>query len=116
MTGVPWVREREFRTPITTRKHRGRRVLVRAGAPARDATEATGQKEIREMKESVLTEYLVNLESRHRDLDDTVSRLERRAYLTPTEQRTVAELKKEKLLTKDRIVKLRSSYPPPPDT
>jgi uncharacterized protein YdcH (DUF465 family) len=115
MTGVPWVREREFRTPITTRKHRGRRVLARAGTPASDATEATGQKEIREMKESVLTEYLVNLESRHRDLDDTVSRLERRAYLTPTEQRTVAELKKEKLLTKDRIVKLRSSYPPPPD-
>jgi len=67
------------------------------------------------MKESVLTEYLVNLESRHRDLDDTVSRLERRAYLTPTEQRTVAELKKEKLLTKDRIVKIRSSYPPPAD-
>jgi uncharacterized protein YdcH (DUF465 family) len=115
MTGVPWVREREFRTPITTRNHRGRRVLARAGSPASDATEATGQKEIREMKESVLSEYLVNLESRHRDLDDTVSRLERRAYLTPTEQRTVAELKKEKLLTKDRIVKLRSSYPPPPD-
>jgi hypothetical protein len=64
------------------------------------------------MKESVLEEYLSNLESRHRDLDDAVSRLDRRAYLTPTEQRTVAELKKEKLLTKDRIVKLRSTPPP----
>jgi uncharacterized protein YdcH (DUF465 family) len=45
-------------------------------------------------------------------LDDTVSRLERRAYLTPTEQRTISELKKEKLLTKDRIVKLKSTPPP----
>ncbi|HEX6276786.1 MAG TPA: YdcH family protein [Polyangiaceae bacterium] len=64
------------------------------------------------MKESVLKEYLSTLESRHRDLDQTVSRLDRRAYLTPTEQQTVAQLKKEKLMTKDRIVKLRSSYPP----
>ena len=63
------------------------------------------------MNESILAEYLVNLETRHRDLDDTVSRLERRAYLTPTEQRTVSELKKEKLLTKDRIVKLKSIPP-----
>ncbi|HEX6764612.1 MAG TPA: YdcH family protein, partial [Polyangiaceae bacterium] len=92
-------REREFRTPITGK--RGRTV---AGE--------RGQKEIRTMKESVLEEYLSNLESRHRDLDDAVSRLDRRAYLTPTEQRTVAELKKEKLLTKDRIVKLRSTPPP----
>lgn len=64
------------------------------------------------MRESILDEYLSNLESRHRDLDDTVTRLERRAYLTPSEQRTVTELKKEKLLTKDRIVKLRSTPPP----
>ena len=63
------------------------------------------------MKESVLEEYLSTLESRHRSLDDAVSRLDRRAYLTPTEQRTVAELKKEKLMTKDRIVKLRSNPP-----
>jgi hypothetical protein len=72
-----------------------------------------GQKEIRAMKESVLEQYLSNLETRHRDLDDAVARLDRRAYLTPTEQQTVAQLKKEKLFTKDRIVKLRSSYPPP---
>jgi len=65
------------------------------------------------MKEHVLEKYLSNLESRHRDLDDTVCRLERRAYLTPTEQQQVSLMKKEKLLTKDRIVKLRSSYPPP---
>jgi hypothetical protein len=101
MTGVPWLREREFRTPITGKKPRGRTV---AGA--------NGKQEVRAMNESILEAYLVNLESRHRDLDDTVSRLERRAYLTPTEQRTISELKKEKLLTKDRIVKLKSTPPP----
>ena len=66
------------------------------------------------MKESIVEEYLNDLEVRHRNLDDAVTRFERRAYLTPTEQRTVADLKKEKLLTKDRIVRLKSS-PPPPD-
>jgi uncharacterized protein YdcH (DUF465 family) len=100
MTGVRWLGEREFRTPITRQK-RGQ--VGRA--------DALSPKEIPKMKESILEEYLVNLETRHRDLDDTVSRLERRAYLTPTEQRTVAELKKEKLLTKDRIVKLKSIPP-----
>ena len=100
-TGVPWLREREFRTPVTQGKPRGRTV-----AGARE------QKEVRAMNESILEAYLVNLETRHRDLDDTVSRLERRAYLTPTEQRTISELKKEKLLTKDRIVKLKSTPPP----
>lgn len=55
---------------------------------------------------------LTDLEARHRDLDMAVSRLDRRAYLTPNEQRTVADLKKEKLWTKDRIAKLRRSEPP----
>jgi hypothetical protein len=55
---------------------------------------------------------LTDLEARHRDLDVAVSRLDRRAYLTPNEQRTVQDLKKEKLLTKDRIAKLRRSEPP----
>jgi hypothetical protein len=96
-TGVPWSREREVWTPITVGKKR----------------EAEGQKESAAMKESVVKEYLSTLESRHRNLDEAVSRLDRRAYLTPTEQQTVAQLKKEKLMTKDRIVKLRSSYPPP---
>jgi uncharacterized protein YdcH (DUF465 family) len=113
------MREREFRTPITSEK-RGRNgragalpksALSGAGAPPTNKEGATLRKEIPDMKESILEEYLVNLETRHRDLDDTVSRLERRAYLTPTEQRTVTELKKEKLLTKDRIVKLKSTPP-----
>jgi hypothetical protein len=63
------------------------------------------------MKESVFREYLSTLETRHRDLDDAVARLDKRAYLTPTEQRTIAELKKEKLMTKDRIVRLKSNPP-----
>jgi uncharacterized protein YdcH (DUF465 family) len=56
---------------------------------------------------------LTDLEARHRDLDVTVSRLGRKAYLTPHEQRTVADLKKEKLWTKDRIAVLRKSERPP---
>jgi uncharacterized protein YdcH (DUF465 family) len=55
---------------------------------------------------------LTDLEARHRDLDVAVSRLDRRAYLTPMEQRAVVDLKKEKLWTKDRIMVLRKSEPP----
>ncbi|HTQ06637.1 MAG TPA: YdcH family protein [Polyangiaceae bacterium] len=55
---------------------------------------------------------ITDLEARHRDLDLAVSRLGRRAYLTPLEQRTVADLKKERLWTKDRIAVLRKSEPP----
>ena len=47
------------------------------------------------------------LELRHRDLDTAVSRLGRRAYLTPLEQREFAELKKRKLITKDELATLR---------
>jgi uncharacterized protein YdcH (DUF465 family) len=59
---------------------------------------------------------LTRLEARHRDLDEAVTRLDRRAYLTPNEQEKVSALKREKLRTKDRITALRrSSWPPPPD-
>lgn len=47
------------------------------------------------------------LELKHRSLDDAVTRLGRRAYLTPGEQREFAELKKQKLATKDQIAVLR---------
>jgi uncharacterized protein YdcH (DUF465 family) len=47
------------------------------------------------------------LELKHRSLDDAVARLGRRAYLTPGEQREFAELKKQKLLTKDQLEFLR---------
>ncbi|HEY3494645.1 MAG TPA: YdcH family protein [Polyangiaceae bacterium] len=59
-----------------------------------------------------MDEYLNVLEAKHRQLDNDVARFARRAHLTPTEQREVADLKKEKLLTRDRIVTLRRSEPP----
>jgi len=65
------------------------------------------------MKQGIVETHLTDLEARHRDLDDAVARLGRRAYLTPSEQRTVSDLKKERLLTKDRIAVLRRSDPPP---
>lgn len=52
-------------------------------------------------------ERINELELKHRDLDAAVMRLGRRAYLTPGEQREIAELKKQKLMTKDQLVLLR---------
>jgi hypothetical protein len=52
---------------------------------------------------------LEDLERRHRSLDSEVNRLERQVYLTSVEQRQVAELKKEKLRTRDMIEGLRRS-------
>jgi hypothetical protein len=49
------------------------------------------------------------LERLHRELDVEVTRLERRAYLTPNEQRLMTDLKKEKLWAKDQIATLRKS-------
>jgi uncharacterized protein YdcH (DUF465 family) len=53
-------------------------------------------------KESQLAE----LTAEHRRLDEQVQQLERRRSLTPTEQLEVVRLKKQKLLTKDRIARL----------
>jgi len=52
---------------------------------------------------------LEDLERRHRSLDSEVHRLERQVYLTSTEQHQVAELKKQKLRTRDLIQDLRKS-------
>lgn len=52
---------------------------------------------------------LEDLERRHRSLDSEVNRLERQVYLTSGEQHQVAELKKEKLRTRDLIADLRRS-------
>jgi uncharacterized protein YdcH (DUF465 family) len=46
---------------------------------------------------------LVRLEEQHRHLKQEVATLERRAILTPAEQREAAALKKKKLATKDAI-------------
>jgi hypothetical protein len=53
---------------------------------------------------------LEDLERRHRTLDAEVSRLERRVYLTSMEQHHVAEMKKEKLRTRDMIEGMRRSW------
>jgi uncharacterized protein YdcH (DUF465 family) len=50
---------------------------------------------------------LMDLEQQHRALNDQVDRLERRVYLTPDEQRTITDLKKQKLRTKDLLTEMR---------
>lgn len=52
---------------------------------------------------------LEDLERRHRSLDSEVNRLERQVYLSTSEQHQVAEMKKEKLRTRDLIEDLRRS-------
>jgi hypothetical protein len=47
------------------------------------------------------------LEKEHQDLKTAVRRLERRAYLTPPEQREMSALKKQKLMAKDQIALIK---------
>jgi uncharacterized protein YdcH (DUF465 family) len=49
---------------------------------------------------------LEQLTAEHRRLDEAVQLLERRRSLTPAEQAEISRLKKQKLLTKDRITRL----------
>jgi uncharacterized protein YdcH (DUF465 family) len=61
-------------------------------------------------KQSFDSRYsLEQLEERHRSLKEQVHILERRAFLTPEEQRRATDLKKQKLATKDAISMMRSS-------
>ncbi len=53
-------------------------------------------------KEALLAE----LTAEHRRLDALVQTLEKRRSLTSTEQVEISRLKKQKLLTKDRIARL----------
>jgi uncharacterized protein YdcH (DUF465 family) len=53
-------------------------------------------------KQSLLAE----LTAEHRRLDEAVQVLERRRALTPAEQAEMSRLKKQKLLTKDKIARL----------
>jgi uncharacterized protein YdcH (DUF465 family) len=55
-----------------------------------------------DMKQSVLEQ----LTQEHRRLDEQLKMLERRRALTPSEQVEITRLKKQKLLTKDRIARL----------
>ncbi|HYO96465.1 MAG TPA: YdcH family protein [Polyangiaceae bacterium] len=59
--------------------------------------------------ENMVSDRIRELVTRHRDLDLAVSRMGRRAYLTPQEQREVARLKKQKLMAKDQLTVLRRS-------
>jgi uncharacterized protein YdcH (DUF465 family) len=49
---------------------------------------------------------LETLTAEHRRLDEALQSLERRRALTPAEQAEVSRLKKQKLLTKDKIARL----------
>jgi uncharacterized protein YdcH (DUF465 family) len=49
---------------------------------------------------------LDELTAEHRRLDEAVQALERRRALTPAEQAEMSRLKKQKLLTKDKIARL----------
>lgn len=53
-------------------------------------------------KETLIAE----LTAEHRRLDELLQQLERRRALTPSERDEIARLKKQKLLTKDRIARL----------
>jgi uncharacterized protein YdcH (DUF465 family) len=59
------------------------------------------------MKETMATEGVRDTEERHRILARQVAALERRAFLTPNEQREISELKKLKLAAKDELFGLR---------
>jgi uncharacterized protein YdcH (DUF465 family) len=49
---------------------------------------------------------LAELRAEHQRLDELLVRLQRRHTLTPAEQAEISRLKKQKLLTKDRIARL----------
>ncbi|MEP6863995.1 MAG: YdcH family protein [Deltaproteobacteria bacterium] len=51
-------------------------------------------------------EILAELTAEHRRLDEQVQQLQKRRALTPTERDEIARLKKQKLLTKERIARL----------
>lgn len=53
-------------------------------------------------KEALIAE----LTAEHRRLDELLQQLERRRALTPTDRAEISRLKKQKLLTKDRIARL----------
>lgn len=56
---------------------------------------------------SGINERIRRMEARHRDLNERIDELGRRAILTPAEQREMAELKKHKLYAKDQIAAMK---------
>jgi uncharacterized protein YdcH (DUF465 family) len=53
-------------------------------------------------------ELIAELTAEHRRLDELLQHLEKRRALTPNERAEISRLKKQKLLTKDRIARLMS--------
>jgi uncharacterized protein YdcH (DUF465 family) len=51
-------------------------------------------------------DLLAELTAEHRRLDEQLQQLEKRRALTPSERDEISRLKKQKLLTKDRIARL----------
>jgi uncharacterized protein YdcH (DUF465 family) len=51
-------------------------------------------------------ELIAELTAEHRRLDEQVRQLEKRRALTPMERVEMSRLKKQKLLTKDRLARL----------
>ncbi len=69
--------------------------------------DSTREQEVCPMIVAMTDDRLTELEARHRQLHDEVTQLERRAFLTPDEQRQIAELKKLKLIAKDELYAAR---------
>jgi uncharacterized protein YdcH (DUF465 family) len=81
----------------------------RSGKPERTGFLTIEWGEKRMAKATVDPRYTIErLEQQHRTLKEQVAHLERRAFLTPTEQREATSLKKQKLATKDAISQLRA--------
>ncbi len=59
------------------------------------------------MGKAIHATNIKTLEQRHEALARKVDRLERRAFLTPSEQMEVSNLKKRKLATKDQLFEIR---------
>lgn len=62
---------------------------------------------LRGSNNEALYHRLNSVEAHHRELDARIRELDRRSYLTPNEQREIAELKKQKLRAKDEMFALR---------
>ncbi len=62
------------------------------------------------MKAEVAAKRLDHLRATHASLEGELDTLNRRAYLTPSEQIRTRQIKKEKLKAKDRIRLLMSEF------
>lgn len=55
---------------------------------------------------------MTELEREHRELEVRIEALSRHAYLSPSEEQEMRELKKRKLITKDRMLDLKGMGQP----